>query len=310
MGVTAAAIIAAGTVAAAGTSGAMSMAASGKAARASAASEKKYRRQMKKAERQIAGIPQIPEFVYDPGAGAREYQTYVAPAAMSTARDYTAQNIGYIDQYLPGQRGAINELITAQLTGRLPQQQEQILLQQMAESGVFGGANLTQAQRSGAMTRPQSALATQYLRAGVDLIGQGTQNYFNQIASLAPMFVSPVATAAQIQDQSRISLAGETLSRNIAAQNIANQYRGVEIMTGQAGAARESRERATAGQLAAGQAGASAVGDIGTGLTSAYGMYSQAQQTQQYGDFLKNYSQIYGGTGGAGGIPAMGGTAA
>jgi hypothetical protein len=180
----------------------------------------------------------------------------------------------------------------------------------MPETGVFGGANLAQAQRSGAMTRPQSALATQYLRAGVDLIGQGTANYFGQIQALAPLFVSPIATAAQIQDQSRISLAGETLSRNIAAQNIANKYRGIEITTGQAGAARESRERGIAGQLAAGQAGASAIGDVGTMLGSAGQMYNERQQTQQYGDFLKNYSQIYGGTVGSGGIPAMGGTAA
>jgi len=299
MGVTAAAIIAAGTVAAAGVSGGIAMSESSNAAKRGAASEKKYRRQQKKIEEKIAEIPQIQEFVYDPGQGAREYETYVSPAAMRTAGQYTAQQIGYLDQYLPGQRQAMNQLISAQLTGRLPQEQEKIMLQRIAELGG-AGVNISQAQRSGALTAPQANLSAQYLRAGVDLIGQGTQNYFRQISSLAPLFVSPVATAAQIQDQSRIALTGETLQREIQAQNIANQYRGLEIQSGMSGEARASRERGIAGQLAAGQQGAATVSDIGGSLTSAYGTYQSAQQAQQYGDFLKSFSQVYGGGAGAG----------
>lgn len=306
MGVTAAAIIAGGTVAAAGISGgisgAISMSESGKAAKRSSANEKRFRKEQRKIAGQIAQIPQIQEFVYDPGQGAREYETYVSPAAMRTANQYTAQQIGYLDQYLPGQRQAMNQLISEQLTGRLTREQENLMLQRMAQlEGPGGGAgfNIGQARRSGALTAPQANLRAQYLRAGVDLIGQGTQNYFNQISAMAPLFVSPVATAAQIQDQSRIALAGETLQREIQAQNIANQYRGIEIQSGMSGQARASRERGIAGQLAAGQQGAATFSDIGGSLTSAYGIYQSAQEAQQYGDFLKSFSQIYGGGAGA-----------
>jgi len=287
--------IAAGVVAvgAAATSAAVSMSASDRAAKASAAQGKKYTKSLNKATKQFnKQQQQLKDQVaaIDPTINIPEYNLQNATLeGIEAANKVTANTLKQIERIAPGSEQArlqTGNIIASYLRGEVPQDVREQTQRMLAETGGAGFNFATAGQGMG-IQAPQANLARSLGLTSLQLQQTGMEANWKNTAQAFAMQERPAVMMG-------IALQGRGQDITVAQANIQNRMRQAEMIgninaqlynaaTGQAQQVYNVGQQNIENTLAARQAIASGVSDIGQatsgalmGVSGAYGQLAQA----------------------------------